>query len=73
MILYIFFPFFIQDKLQHDILKIAQEHVTQAKSVVAKDVGRFVGVSTYHNCFFFYLKLIWRIFLNSIFKNVQSI
>ena len=47
----------MQDKLQHDILRIAQEHVTQAKSVVAKDVGRFVGVSTYHN-FFLYLKLM---------------
>ena len=68
------FPFFIQDKLQHDILRIAQEHVAQAKSVVAKDVGRFVGVSTYHNCLFFILEINVRcIFLDSIFKNVQCI
>lgn len=37
-----FFPILFKDKLQHDILKIAQDHVAQAKAVVAKDVGRFV-------------------------------
>lgn len=37
-----FFPISFKDKLQHDILKIAQDHVAQAKAVVAKDVGRFV-------------------------------
>ncbi|XP_062584326.1 codanin-1-like [Saccostrea cucullata] len=30
-----------KDKLQHDILKIAQDHVSQAKLTVAKDVGSY--------------------------------
>lgn len=39
---YVIFFILLKDKLQHDILKIAQDHVAQAKAVVAKDVGRFV-------------------------------
>lgn len=38
----VIFFILLKDKLQHDILKIAQDHVAQAKAVVAKDVGRFV-------------------------------